>query len=138
MAVAALACGVLLTGCSEGAAPGPDRPAATAAAAGPGPTATATATAAPPRAAALAERYRAAGGDPDVYAIEHAPGPDGVPRLVVRSRSADPGDARFRAQNASVTGFLTAKEGVSLSRGYRIDVYGPDGALLHRMDAARP
>ncbi|MFF2193062.1 hypothetical protein [Streptomyces sp. NPDC058157] len=135
--LAALACGVLLTGCTEEAGTVPDRtdrPAATTAGT-PGPGPTVTGTAAPPQAVALAERYRAAGGDPDVYAIEHTPGADGVPRLVVRSRNADPDDARFREQNASVTGFLTSKEGVPLGGGYRIDVYGPDGALLHRMEA---
>ncbi|MFJ3860403.1 hypothetical protein ACIPRL_29760 [Streptomyces sp. NPDC090085] len=98
----------------------------------PGPTA--TATAAPPEALALAERYRAAGGDPDVYGIQVEDGPDGIPRVVIRTRNADQGDAVFRRQNSSVTTHLT-KEGASFKRGYFIDVFGPDGRLIHRMDA---
>ncbi|MFI8364221.1 hypothetical protein ACIGD1_29190 [Streptomyces sp. NPDC085612] len=99
----------------------------------PGPTA--TATAAPPEALALAERYRAGGGDPDVYGIQVEDGPEGVPRVVTRTRNADQGDAIFRRQNTSVTTHLVAKEGASFEKGYLIDVFGPDGLLIHRMDA---
>ncbi|MEU8433102.1 hypothetical protein AB0F18_09310 [Streptomyces sp. NPDC029216] len=125
-ALAALACGALLAGCTQKAevTPGPKPPT--------GPTA--TPTAAPPEAAGLAERYRAAGGDPDVYGIQRETGPDGVPRLIVRTRNADEGDAVFRKQHASIASYLTAKEGVPLTGGYLIDVFGPDGRLLHRMD----
>ncbi|MEV7174175.1 hypothetical protein AB0O18_31325 [Streptomyces sp. NPDC093224] len=99
----------------------------------PGPTA--TATAAPPEALALAERYRAGGGDPDVYGIQVEGGPEGVPRVVIRTRNADQGDAIFRRQNTSVTTHLMTKEGASFEKGYLIDVFGPDGLLIHRMDA---
>ncbi|MEU3910854.1 hypothetical protein [Streptomyces sp. NPDC029721] len=132
-----LACGVLLAGCTEkrGAGVGPDpthRPTALATTAGPGPTV--TATAAPPEAAALAERYRAAGGDPAVYGIQREAGPDGVPRLVVRTRDANGDDTVFRKQHASIASYLRAQEGVPLTGGYLIDVFGPDGRLLHRLD----
>ncbi|MER7734787.1 hypothetical protein ABTX80_28220 [Streptomyces erythrochromogenes] len=99
----------------------------------PGPTATATAV--PQEALALAERYRAAGGDPDVYAIQLEDGPEGVPRVVLRTSNADQADAIFSRQNTSVTAHLTTKEGVSFTKGYLIDVFGPDGRLIHRMDA---
>ncbi|MFD9082993.1 hypothetical protein [Streptomyces erythrochromogenes] len=99
----------------------------------PGPTS--TATAAPQEALALAERYRAAGGDPDVYGIQVEDGPEGVPRVVIRTRNADQADAIFRRQNTSVTTHLTTKEGASFKKGYFIDVFGPDGRLIHRMDA---
>ncbi|AZM87171.1 hypothetical protein [Streptomyces sp. W1SF4] len=99
----------------------------------PGPTS--TAAAAPQDAAALADRYRAAGGDPDVYGIQVEDGPEGIPRLVIRTRNADDADAIFRRQNTSVTTHLTTKEGLSFKKGYFIDVFGPDGRLIHRMDA---
>lgn len=99
----------------------------------PGPTS--TTTAAPQEATALAERYRAGGGDPDVYGIQVEEGPEGVPRVVVRTRNADQGDAIFRRQNTSVTTHLTNKEGASFKNGYYIDVFGPDGKIIHRMDA---
>lgn len=115
--LAALACGVLSAGCTDGsgATAGPDpthRP--TTAGRGPesgAPGPTATATAAPPEAAALAERYRAAGGDPDVYGIQRGSGPGGVPLLVIRTRNGDPADGVFRKQNASIASYLTAEEG---------------------------
>ncbi|MDX2391511.1 hypothetical protein ACWGHM_08630 [Streptomyces sp. NPDC054904] len=99
----------------------------------PGPTS--TTTAAPQEATALAERYRAGGGDPDVYGIQVEDGPEGVPRVVVRTRNADEGDAIFRRQNTSVTAHLMNKEGASFKNGYYIDVFGPEGRLIHRMDA---
>ncbi|MEU8777301.1 hypothetical protein [Streptomyces sp. NPDC048606] len=99
----------------------------------PGPTS--TATAAPPEAAAVAERYRAGGGDPDVYGIQVEEGPEGVPRVIIRTRNADPEGAIFRRQNTSVTAHLMAKEGASFKKGYFIDVFGPDGRIIHRMDA---
>ncbi|MFC9296822.1 hypothetical protein ACFTWH_32455 [Streptomyces sp. NPDC057011] len=122
-ALAAVACAALLAGCTEEAR----------VTAGVGPTV--TATAAPSDAAALAERYRAAGGDADVYGIQREPGPEGVPLLIVRTRNADANAALFVRQSASITSYLSGKEGLSLSRGYLMDVFGPDGALLHRWDA---
>ncbi|WP_405977252.1 hypothetical protein [Streptomyces sp. NBC_00158] len=122
-ALTAVAGAVLLAGCAE------EPPKQVV----PGPTS--TATAAPRDAAALAERYRAAGGDPDVYGIQVEEGPEGVPRVVIRTRNPDQEDAIFRRQNTSVTAHLTTKEGASFKKGYFIDVFGPDGRLIHRMDA---
>ncbi|MFF4007735.1 hypothetical protein [Streptomyces sp. NPDC001717] len=99
----------------------------------PGPTA--TSTAAPPEAAALADRYREAGGDADVYGIEPNFKREGYPPyIVVHTRNPDSGDALFKKQAASITSFLTSKEGLTLGGGYLMDVYGPDGRLLHRWD----
>ncbi|MER7170931.1 hypothetical protein [Streptomyces mesophilus] len=120
-ALTAVAGAVLLVGCTE--EPGKQ--------AMPRPTS----TAAPQDAAALAERYTAAGGDPDVYGIQVEDGPEGVPRVVIRTRNTDPDDAIFRRQNISVTTHLTTKEGASFKKGYFIEVFGPDGELIHRMDA---
>ncbi|MFJ3727637.1 hypothetical protein ACIPYQ_34420 [Streptomyces sp. NPDC090045] len=126
LAVTVAACAAL-SGCTD---EGADRAAVPA----PGPTV--TSTAAPPDAAALAERYRQAGGDADVYGIERVPGPEGTsPLIVVRTHNADTGDARFKQQAASITAYLTLSEGVTLPHGYRMDVFGPDGGLLHRWDA---
>ncbi|MEU7725457.1 hypothetical protein AB0B78_09440 [Streptomyces sp. NPDC040724] len=126
LAVTVAACAAL-SGCTD---EGADRAGAPA----PGPTV--TSTAAPPDAAALAERYRQAGGDADVYGIERVPGPAGTsPLIVVRTHNADTGDARFEQQAASITAYLTLSEGVTLPHGYRMDVFGPDGGLLHRWDA---
>ncbi|GAA3386140.1 hypothetical protein [Streptomyces racemochromogenes] len=122
-ALTAVAAAALLVGCTEE----PRKPVM------PGPTS--TAVAAPQDAAALADRYRAAGGDPDVYGIQVEDGPEGIPRLVIRTRNADEADAIFRRQNTSVTTHLTTKEGLSFKKGYFIDVFGPDGRLIHRMDA---
>lgn len=83
-ALAAVAGAALLVGCTEE----PQKRVM------PGPTS--TATAAPQDAVALAERYRAAGGDPDVYGIQVEDGPEGVPRVVIRTRNADQADAIFR------------------------------------------
>ncbi|MFE9928750.1 hypothetical protein [Streptomyces sp. NPDC005533] len=126
VAVVLAACAVL-SGCTDGAhRAGPPAP---------GPTV--TSTAAPADAAALAERYRRAGGDGDVYGIERVPGPDGSsPLLVVHTRNPDTNHARFERQAASITAYLTLSEGVTLPHGYRMDVFGPDGGLLHRWDAS--
>ncbi|MDX3535643.1 hypothetical protein PV721_15000 [Streptomyces sp. MB09-01] len=127
LAVTVAACAVL-SGCTDEGADGAAAPA-------PGPTV--TSPAAPPAAAALAERYRRAGGDADVYGIEQVPGPDGAtPLIVVRTHNPDTGDDRFKQQAASVTAYLTLSEGVTLPHGYRMDVFGPDGRLLHRWNAA--
>ncbi|WP_030709026.1 hypothetical protein [Streptomyces sp. NRRL F-2580] len=127
VAVTLAACAAL-SGCSDEGADQAGAPA-------PGPTV--TGTAAPPDAAALAERYRQAGGDADVYGIERVPGPDGSsPLFVVHTHNPDADDARFRRQAASITAYLTLSEGVTLPHGYRMDVFGPDGGLLHRWDAS--
>ncbi|MFJ6755280.1 MULTISPECIES: hypothetical protein [unclassified Streptomyces] len=126
LAMTVAACAVL-SGCTD---EGADRAAVPA----PGPTV--TSTVAPPDSAALAERYRKAGGDADVYGIEQVPGPDGAsPLIVVRTHNPDTDEARFKRQAASVTAYLTLSEGVTLPHGYRMDVFGPDGRLLHRWDA---
>ncbi|MFD3869912.1 hypothetical protein [Streptomyces sp. NPDC058623] len=122
-ALTALAGAALLMGCTEEprgrAMPGP----------------TSTTTAVPQEAAALAERYRAAGGDPDVYGIQIEDGSEGVPRVVVRTRNSDNGGTLFDLQSASVTRHLTTKEGATFENGYYMDVFGPDGEIMHRMDA---
>ncbi|MEU9302455.1 hypothetical protein [Streptomyces sp. NPDC048269] len=112
-----------LTACT---AHGGHRPAA-------GPTA--TSTAASPHATALAERYRQAGGDAAVYAIQWETRAGAAPLIVVRTGNPDAEDALFQKQAASVTAYLADREGLSLGGGYRMDVFGPDGRLLHRRDA---
>ncbi|MGW0394360.1 hypothetical protein ACWDYJ_26430 [Streptomyces sp. NPDC003042] len=127
VALVAVTCTALLSGCTqESTSPEPVR----------GPTA--TTTAAPPDALALAERYRATGGDADVYGIQQESGQGGAPLLIVRTRNADSDGRLFDKQSASIVVYLTAKEGLSLSKGYLIDVFGPDGALIHRQDSRRP
>ncbi|MFD6973533.1 hypothetical protein [Streptomyces sp. NPDC059979] len=126
LAVTVAAC-TALSGCTDDGGGGRTAPA-------PGPTV--TGTVAPPDASALAERYRKAGGDADVYGIEQVPGPDGAaPLIVVRTHNPDTDDALFKRQAMSVTAYLTLSEGVRLPDGYRMDVFGPDGGLLHRWDA---
>ncbi|MGY1453643.1 hypothetical protein [Streptomyces sp. SS8] len=117
-------CAVLLTACTGGQER--ERP-------GAGPTA--VGTAAPAGAKALAERYRESGGDEDVYAVQREPGPGGVPLLTVRSRATDSDAERFDRLKESLVFFLVQVEGVSLERGYLMDVFGRDGSLLHRLDA---
>ncbi|MFD5145888.1 hypothetical protein [Streptomyces sp. NPDC058401] len=120
-----LLCACVLTACTDG--PDPSVPSA-------GPTSTSTSAA--PSAAALADRYQQSGGDPDVYGIDKEPGTDGgAPRLVIRTRNPDSDDAVFQKQKESIVRFLTREEGLSPTQGYFMDVYGPDGALLHRLDA---
>ncbi|MFJ8013396.1 hypothetical protein [Streptomyces sp. NPDC096339] len=122
-----VACAAALTACTD-----PDPRSPTGLLAGP----TATSTAAPPEAAALADRYRQAGGDADVYGIEPNFKREGYPpHIVVHTRNPDTGNALFQKQAASITSFLTGKEGLTLGGGYTMDVYGPDGRLLHRWDA---
>ncbi|WP_101257562.1 hypothetical protein [Streptomyces barkulensis] len=130
-------CAVLLTACTGGQdqeQERPDaRPDAPSAPASAGPTA--VSTAAPAGAKALAERYRESGGDEDVYAVQREPGPGGVPLLTVRSRATDSDAQRFERLKDSLAFFLVQVEGVSLERGYLMDVFGRDGSLLHRLDA---
>ncbi|MFE8942199.1 hypothetical protein ACFYNX_32585 [Streptomyces sp. NPDC007872] len=130
--LAVVASVLLLSGCSPATAPEPDRrvPPTT-----PGPTA--TATAAPDEAARTAGRYHRSGGTEDVYGILRSSGPEGVPALTVWTRDPDSDAERFDALRASVTGYLEREEGLSLERGYLMDVFGPDGSLRHRLDARR-
>ncbi|MFP8945082.1 hypothetical protein ACLIYM_27085 [Streptomyces fenghuangensis] len=128
-------CAALLTACTGGQdqeRPGArsDAPFAPATA---GPTT--VSTAAPAGAKALAERYRESGGDEDVYAVQREVGPGGVPLLTVRSRATDSDAQRFDRLKESLVFFLVQVEGVSLERGYLMDVFGRDGSLLHRLDA---
>ncbi|MGE7384101.1 hypothetical protein ACQKM2_01180 [Streptomyces sp. NPDC004126] len=125
-ALGALACGVLAAGCAqeERAAPAPSPP---------GPKS--TTAAAPPEAAAVAERYRAAGGDPDVSGIRQEATPDGVPLLIVWTRNPSLEARIFDKQAASIPAYLAAEEGAPLGRGYRMNVYGPEGTGLHQLDA---
>ncbi|MEU8702113.1 hypothetical protein AB0C61_31495 [Streptomyces sp. NPDC048680] len=121
-------CVALLSGCTTDSAPGPGRSRAA-----PGPTV--TSTVAPAAAARLAERYRRSGGEKDVYGIQRTSGPDGVPLLIVRTRNPDEDAEIFDDLKESITGYLEREEGISLGRGYFMDVFGPDGGLQHRLDA---
>ncbi|MYX08160.1 hypothetical protein GTW98_15355 [Streptomyces sp. SID8375] len=96
---------------------------------------TATTTLAPGAAAQLADRYRRSGGAHEVYGIQQKPGPGGVPLLIVWTHNPDEDGARFDELKDSIIGFLTRKEGLSLKQGYLMDVFGPKGALQHRLDA---
>lgn len=123
---------LLVSGCSPATSrdADPDRrdPSVT-----PGPTV--TATAAPDEASRTAERYRRSGGAEDVYGIQRAAGPGGVPLVTVWTRGEERDAGRFDALEVSVAGYLEREEGVSLERGYLMDVFGPDGSLRHRLDA---
>ncbi|MBC9718770.1 hypothetical protein H9Y04_40210 [Streptomyces sp. TRM66268-LWL] len=118
----------LLAGCTTGSAPRSDRPSAA-----PGPTA--TTTVAPAAAVQLADRYRQSGGARDVYGIQRSSGPAGVPLLVVWTRDPDDSAETFDDLKGSIIGFLQREEGLSLRRGYLMDVFGRDGSLQHRLDA---
>lgn len=118
----------VLSGCTS--APGPAHSPAV-----PGPTV--TSTVAPDAASRLAGRYRRAGGEKDVYGIQRTSGPDGVPLLIVRTRNPDEDAGIFDDLKGSITGYLEREEGLSLGRGYLMDVFGPDGGLQHRLDARR-
>ncbi|MCZ7417232.1 hypothetical protein [Streptomyces sp. WMMC897] len=83
---------------------------------------------------ALAERYRRAGGLEDVYGIRNTSGPDGVPLFIVWTHDPDDDAQPFERLKRSVTAFMRHREGLSLSRGYLMDVFGPDGTLQHRLD----
>lgn len=121
-------CAVLLTGCTGNSSTEQDR---SDPAFGP----VATATVAPDAAARLAERYRRAGGVPDVYGIARSSGADGVPLLTVWTHDPDRDDGPFQELKLSVTRYLAEREGLSLENGYLMDVFGPDGSLQHRLDA---
>lgn len=96
---------------------------------------TATSAAAGPSVTALVDRYHQSGGDLDVYAIEKEPVTGSAePRLIIRTRNPDSDDAAFQKQKESIVQFLTRVEALSPGQGYLMDVYGPDGSLLHRLD----
>ncbi|OKK21883.1 hypothetical protein AMK16_01075 [Streptomyces sp. CB00455] len=130
VALACAGCAVLLTGCAVDGAPNPERRSSAV----PGPTT--TAAVAPDAAVRLADRYRRSGGTKDVYGIRRSSGPDGVPLVTVWTHKKDEDAARsFGDLKVSITSYLERHEGLSLERGYLMDVFGPDGSLLHRLDA---
>ncbi|MFC8266538.1 hypothetical protein ACFUIZ_12525 [Streptomyces cinereoruber] len=55
--------------------------------------------------------------------------------MTVWTRGEERDAGRFDALEVSVVGYLEREEGVSLERGYLMDVFGPDGSLRHRLDA---
>lgn len=99
------------------------------------PRPTATTTVAPDSAIKLADRYRKASRNRDVYGIQHADGPGGVPLLTVWTRSANTDAAPFDRLKVSLTDYLKREEKVDLRKGYVMDVFGPDGGIQHRLDA---
>ncbi|WP_424921955.1 hypothetical protein [Streptomyces sp. wa1] len=99
------------------------------------PQPTATTTVAPDSAMQLADHYRESSGNKDVYGIQRADGPAGVPLLTVWTRSADEDAEPFDRLKVSLTDYLKREENVNLDEGYLIDVFGPDGDLQHRLDA---
>ncbi|MGW0855267.1 hypothetical protein [Streptomyces sp. NPDC002690] len=125
---AVVGCAVLLTGCTTGSGPGRGGSDVTH-----GPVA--IGTAAPDAAARLAERYRRAGGVGEVYGIARSSGADGVPLLTVWTHDPDEDDQPFQELKVSVTRYLVEQEGLSLEKGFLMDVFGPDGSLQHRLDA---
>ncbi|MFE1272024.1 hypothetical protein [Streptomyces sp. NPDC058758] len=101
------------------------------------PPPTTVTTVAPDAAVRLADRYRKAGGNEDVYGVQRTDGPAGVPLLTVWTRATDDDAAPFDRLRTSLTDYLKSEEGVDLSKGYLMDVFGPDGGLQHRLDARR-
>jgi hypothetical protein len=118
----------LLSGCVASHAAHSDHHAAF-----PGPTVTTTGVPGP--VAQLADRYRRSGGMREVYGVQRSSGPNNVPLLIVWTHNPDEGSETFDALEGSIVRFMSRKEGLSLRRGYFLDVYGPDGSLLHRLDA---
>ncbi|MCX5402519.1 hypothetical protein OHA37_01290 [Streptomyces sp. NBC_00335] len=94
-----------------------------------------TSTAAPSTALGLAERYQQAGGDKDVYAIQQETVPGEAPLLILRTTRSESDNALFEKQRDSVVSYLRESEQLSTAKGYRMDVFGRDGSLLHRWDA---
>ncbi|WP_028815077.1 hypothetical protein [Streptomyces flavidovirens] len=95
----------------------------------------ATTTVAPDSAAQLADRYRKASGNKDVYGIQRADGPGGVPLLTVWTHNAVDDAEPFDRLKVSLTDYLKREEDVDLGKGYLMDVFGPDGGIQHRFDA---
>uniref|UniRef100_UPI001D1322C8 hypothetical protein n=2 Tax=Streptomyces TaxID=1883 RepID=UPI001D1322C8 len=115
--------------------PKPDTGALTKDIEAPPPRPTATTTAAPDSAVQLADRYRKASGNGDVRGMERVDGPAGVPLLTVWTHNADDDAETFERLKVSLTDYLEREDGVDLSKGYLMDVFGPDGGLQHRLDA---
>ncbi|MEI7033470.1 hypothetical protein [Streptomyces pratensis] len=99
------------------------------------PRPTTTTTVAPAAAMQLADHYRQASGDKDVYGIQRDDGPAGVPLLTVWTHSADADAEPFDRMKVSLTDYLKREKSVDLSKGYLLDVFGPDGGIQHRLDA---
>ncbi|MYT33907.1 MULTISPECIES: hypothetical protein [unclassified Streptomyces] len=92
-----------------------------------------TATATPSRSGTeLADRYRKAGGDADVYGIHHAKNDKGVLVLSVWTHKKA-GYENVDDFATELTSSLT-REGVRFGQGYVLNVYGPDGVRLHNLD----
>ncbi|MCJ0871957.1 hypothetical protein [Streptomyces sp. AP-93] len=94
-----------------------------------------TSTAAAPTALALAERYQREGGDESVYAIQQEADPEGAPLLILRTTQSESENSLFEKQRDSVVSYLREFEQLSTAKGYRMEVFGRDGSLLHRWDA---
>lgn len=94
-----------------------------------------TSTVAPDSAVQLADRYRKASGNKDVYGIQDAVGPGGVPLMTVWTHNADDDAEPFDRLKVSLTDYLKREGRVDLSKGYVMDVFGPDGGIQHRLDA---
>ncbi|MFI1249926.1 hypothetical protein ACH4TY_24975 [Streptomyces anulatus] len=99
------------------------------------PQPTATTTVAPDPAMRLADHYRKSSGNAHVYGIQRADGPAGVPLLTVWTHSPDDDAEPFDRLKVSLTDYLKREKSVDLSKGYLMDVFGPDGGLQHRLDA---
>ncbi|WP_258036851.1 hypothetical protein [Streptomyces sp. SM14] len=67
--------------------------------------------------------------------MERVDGPAGVPLLTVWTHNADDDAETFERLKVSLTDYLEREDGVDLSKGYLMDVFGPDGGLQHRLDA---
>ncbi|WP_129308993.1 hypothetical protein [Streptomyces sp. L2] len=83
----------------------------------------------------LAGRYRHAGGDPSVYGLKYAKNHEGVLRLTVWTHKQSGYGSSFDHFAKTLTSFL-AQQGVSLDRGYVLNVYSPDGTRLHHFDTS--
>ncbi|WP_043264120.1 hypothetical protein [Streptomyces sp. CT34] len=117
--IAFLAATVALTGCDVIADARPSGP----------PTATTTPTR---NGTELADRYRKAGGDSDVYGIHYAKNNKDVLVLSVWTHKK----ARYENVDdfANKLASFLIRDGVSITRGYVLNVYGPDGTRLHNLD----
>ncbi|AXK36067.1 hypothetical protein DVA86_29185 [Streptomyces armeniacus] len=69
-----------------------------------------------------------------MYAILRGSGPGGAEQLTVWTRDKNEDAEVFDALKDSITGFLH-EQGDPPEEDYVLDVFGPDGSLLHRLDA---
>lgn len=67
--------------------------------------------------------------------MQQEAGPEGAPLLILRTKQSESGNSLFERQRDSVVSYLREFEQLSTAKGYRMDVFGPDGSLLHRWDA---